>query len=167
MFQKLQNVNRNAYSTNSCLSTKKSTQKVSFRPVGLLGGIGDEMDSVHTRWIENLPGHDTTITAQCFTLHSLLLAVGQTHVDYFSLDVEGPELQILQTIPFDKVRIKIISVEYRVHGNHRESLKKLEKIRNFFKSLGIYKEAGILSASVNGNKEKEERDGLDVIFLRI
>ena len=167
MFQKLQNVNRNAYSTNSCLSTKKSTQRVSFRPLGLLGGIGDKMDAVHSKWIEHLPGHDKTVTVQCFTLHSILLAVGQTEVDYFSLDVEGPELEILQTIPFDKIYIKAITIEYRVFGNHRESLKKLEKIRNFFKSLGIYKEAGILPTSVNGYKEKEERDGLDVIFLRI
>ena len=167
MFQKLQNVNRNAYSTNSCLSTKKSTQKVSFRPVGLLGGIGDEMDAVHTKWIENLPGHETTVTVKYFTLHSLLLAIGQMEVDYFSLDVEGPELEIFQTIPFDKIYIKVITIEYRVYGNHMESLKKLEKIRNFFKSLGIYKEAGILPTSVNGNKEKEERNGLDVIFVRI
>ena len=167
MFQKLQNINRNAHSTNSCLSTKKSTQRVSFRPVGLLGGIGDKMDVVHSKWIQNLPGHDTTVTAQCFTLHSLLLAVGQTEVDYFSLDVEGPELEILQTIPFDKIYIKVITIEYRVYGNHRGSLKKLDKIRNVFKGLGIYKEAGILPASVNGNKEKEELDGLDVIFVRI
>ena len=123
------------------------------------------MDAVHSKWIDNLPGHGTTITAQYFTLHSLLLAVGQTEVDYFSLDVEGPELEILQTIPFDKIYIKVITIEYRVYGNHMDSLKKLEKIRNFFKSLRIYKEAGILPASVN--KETEERDGLDVIFVRI
>ena len=140
--------------------------------MGLLGGIGNKMDAVHNKWIENKPGHDRTITAQCFILHSLLLAIGQTEVDYFSLDVEGPELEILETIPFDKVSISVISVEYRVHGstkevNRMESLKKLEKIRNFFKSLRIYKEAGILPADVNGNKEAQEQDGLDVVFVRV
>ena len=30
-----------------------------------------------------------------------------TSVDYFSLDVEGNELQILETIPFDKVNIRV------------------------------------------------------------
>ena len=170
MFQKLTKVNRNVYSINSCLSTKKSTQLVSFRPVGLLGGISDEMDAVHNKWIQKHPGYDKTITAQCFTLHSLLLAVGQTEVDYFSLDVEGPELEILQTIPFDKVKIKVISVEYRVHGgtkevNTRESLIKLGKLRSFFKDLGIYQEAGILPSRISRNKE--EQAGLDVIFVRV
>jgi len=35
----------------------------------------------------------------CFPLESLLLAINQTRVDYFSLDVEGLELEVLETIP--------------------------------------------------------------------
>ena len=35
---------------------------------------------------------------------------------FFSLDVEGSELQILQTIPFDRVDIKIIDVEHKHLG---------------------------------------------------
>ena len=139
--------------------------------VGFLGGIGDKMDSSHSQWVENYTNSTyKTITAQCFTLHSLLLAVGQTEVDYFSLDVEGPELEILQTIPFDKIRIKVITVEYRVHVSMKRinipmSLEKLEKLRNFFGSLGNYREAGILSK--RDDKKKEEEQGLDVIFVRI
>ena len=105
-----------------------------------------------------------------FYLHSLLLAIGQTEVDYFSLDVEGPELEILQTIPFDKINIKVITIEYRVYGsttieNIRMSLEKLDKIRSFFRSLGNYKEAGILPR--NRDKKEEDEGGLDVIFVRI
>jgi hypothetical protein len=33
-------------------------------------------------------------------------------VDYFSLDVEGHEYQVLLTIPFDQINIKVLSVEY-------------------------------------------------------
>ena len=116
LFKDLTKLDRKAYSINSCLSTNKSSQQVSFKMVGFLGGIGDKMDSSHSQWVENYTNSTyKTITAQCFTLHSLLLAIGQTEVDYFSLDVEGPELEILQTIPFDKIRIKVITVEYRVH----------------------------------------------------
>ena len=43
----------------------------------------------------------------CFPFYSILLAMGNPTVDYFSLDVEGAELQILQTIPWDKVDIKV------------------------------------------------------------
>ena len=171
LFNDLTKLDRKAYSINSCLSTNKSSQQVSFKMVGFLGGIGDKMDSSHSQWVENYTNSTyKTITAQCFTLHSLLLAVGQTEVDYFSLDVEGPELEILQTIPFDKIRIKVITVEYRVHVSMKRinipmSLEKLEKLRNFFRSLGNYREAGILSKRDDKKKEKEQ--GLDVIFVRI
>ncbi len=51
----------------------------------------------------------------CFPLESILLALNQTHVDYFSLDVEGLELDILKTIPFNRIQIDTLSVEY-IHG---------------------------------------------------
>jgi len=41
-----------------------------------------------------------------------MLALNQSHVDYFSLDVEGVELNILRTIPFASILIDIFSVEY-------------------------------------------------------
>ncbi|EFX71992.1 hypothetical protein DAPPUDRAFT_326665 [Daphnia pulex] len=50
--------------------------------------------------------------AQCFPIYSLLLAIGQTAVDYFSLDVEGSEYKILNTIPWHKVDIKTLTVEW-------------------------------------------------------
>lgn len=34
-----------------------------------------------------------------------------THIDYFSLDVEGAELEVLQSINWEKVHIELISVE--------------------------------------------------------
>ena len=37
----------------------------------------------------------------------MLVAVGRTRVDYFSLDVEGSEYKILTTIPWHKVNIKV------------------------------------------------------------
>ena len=47
------------------------------------------------------------VTVQCFPFYSVLLAVGRTQLDFFSLDVEGHELQILKTIPWHKVEIKV------------------------------------------------------------
>ncbi len=44
---------------------------------------------------------------QCFPLFSVLLAMGNPQVDYLSLDVEGTELGILKTIPFDKVLLLV------------------------------------------------------------
>ncbi len=60
---------------------------------------------------KNLTGKTSSkgrdIHVQCFPLYSILLAVGRTSIDFFSLDVEGHELLILKTIPFDKVHIKV------------------------------------------------------------
>ena len=53
-----------------------------------------------------------------------MLAMNQTHIDYFSLDVEGFELEILQIIPFDKLDITTFSVEYE-HVTQKETLLKL------------------------------------------
>ncbi len=39
-------------------------------------------------------------------------ALDATTIDYLSLDVEGFELKILKTIPYDVLNIKVISVEY-------------------------------------------------------
>ena len=167
-------IKRNAFSINCCLSTKNETQKVNFVPWKSGGGILDKYDSSHLKWLRTQPSFrkSNNITAQCFTLHSILLTLGRTHVDYFSLDVEGPELDILQTIPFDKITFDVISVEYKISGHDaresdQRSLTKLEHIRNFFKNLGNYKEVGILPWGSGINQDMKESKGLDVIFRRI
>ena len=49
-----------------------------------------------------------TTEIQCFPFYSLLLALNQTTVDYFSLDIEGHEKRVLQTIPWKKLEIKVL-----------------------------------------------------------
>lgn len=55
------------------------------------------------------------VNVQCFPLYTYLLALNVTVVDYFSLDVEGSELNVLKTIPFDKIDIKVSSVKITVY----------------------------------------------------
>ena len=66
-------------------------------------------DGFNTSHLKALKVHKV----QCFPLYSILVAVGRTSVDYFSLDVEGFELKVLQTIPWDKVDIKVLTVEWQ------------------------------------------------------
>jgi hypothetical protein len=66
-----------------------------------------------------------TAIVQCFPLFSLLAALNVTQVDYFSLDVEGSELSVLETIPFHKLRIKVISVEFLHAPGGREAIRKM------------------------------------------
>ncbi|XP_047736737.1 protein Star-like [Hyalella azteca] len=63
----------------------------------------------------NYPGESLDLSsANCFPLYSFLLALGTTTVDYFSLDVESSEYKVLQSIPWDKIDIKTLSVEYNL-----------------------------------------------------
>ena len=39
------------------------------------------------------------------------LFIGNPTVDYLSLDIEGAELQVLRSINFDEIDIKVISIE--------------------------------------------------------
>ena len=47
------------------------------------------------------------IEALCFPLFDILKAVGNPVVDYFSLDIEGVELDVLKTIPWKDVNIMV------------------------------------------------------------
>ena len=57
-----------------------------------------------------------TITLQCVPLYSLLLSLGNPTVNWFILDIEGAEYQVLQTIPWHSVDIEMISVETDMAG---------------------------------------------------
>ena len=46
--------------------------------------------------------------------------MNRTTIDFFSLYVEGDELNVLKTIPFDKLNIKMLTVEYLHHGGNNQ-----------------------------------------------
>ena len=54
---------------------------------------------------------------QCFPLYSVLVALGNPKIDYFSLDIEGAELVVLQTVPWNKVNMTLIEVEVNHAGS--------------------------------------------------
>jgi len=47
------------------------------------------------------------LNVTCLPVWSILQALDIKVVDYFSLDIEGNELQVLKTIPFDQVFFKV------------------------------------------------------------
>ena len=54
-----------------------------------------------------------------------MLALSRTTIDFFSLDVEGAELQVLKTIDFNKINIRTLTVEYRHVEGGQEGLTSL------------------------------------------
>ena len=138
---------RHAYGLNACLSPVSAPKHFKYQEVSHLGGLTAFEEKAHVETVRNT-GYNATrkeeISVMCYPLYSVMLALGRNHIDYFSLDVEGAELAILKTIPFDKLRIDVIDLEYRVWGGASDTAQKIEKFRQFFKETKLYKEAGVL-----------------------
>ncbi|XP_026286368.1 protein Star [Frankliniella occidentalis] len=112
---------RKAWLSQACLSLKPYPSIVSFKQNFNMGQVSD-YPAGHSR--------SGFVDVQCFPLYSFLLALNQTTIDYFSLDVEGAELDVLQTIPWSKVNIKVLSVEF-IHGPQGK-----DALQNYMESLG-------------------------------
>ncbi|XP_058062554.1 protein Star isoform X2 [Anopheles bellator] len=72
---------------------------------------------------------------KCFPVYTLMLAVNHTSIDLLSLGCHGQELQILQTIPFDRVHIKIISI-HLVHYYEEDEM--LIDVDEYVQSIGRF-----------------------------
>ena len=83
-----------------------------------------------------------------------MYAIDVKHVDYFSLDVEGTEVEILETIDWKRLQIDVLTIEYSVPGDRPASEVKLNKMRALFNSTNLYREVTTIR-------------NLDVIFERI
>lgn len=75
---------------------------------GILNG-GSKVVDVNRLSNYGIGSENSLVEVQCFPLITLLLAANMTSVDYFSLDIEGQELNVLRSIPWDKVDIKVRS----------------------------------------------------------
>ena len=87
-FHQLGTKNRKAWSTRNCLSTERRPTEGRLSDRGMLGGV--------TR-----AGEGEVVV--CLPLYTLLLALDNPTVHYLSLDIEGVEMDVLETVPWDKV----------------------------------------------------------------
>lgn len=115
-FSQLTARNRKAYSLPVCLSTKPYPIQVAFNVSSWSGSFimeENRSEMFHEEIRKNDHENSKTVyKVQCFPLYSILLAVEKTEIDFFGLDVEGSEFKILKTIPWHKVDIKTLSVEW-------------------------------------------------------
>jgi len=152
--------NRRAYVMSACLSPERRPMTVRMQPAGVFGGIADKMSRTHLQFKK------PEVSVHCFPLNAIMAAINVSHVDYLSLDVEGPELEILHTIDWTRLHIDVITVEYRVGRGPKigkdqpATLKKLEDLRQFFRDTGVYREVALLPGG-------REARALDVVFSRI
>ncbi|KAL4222040.1 hypothetical protein ACF0H5_018083 [Mactra antiquata] len=106
----LKSKHRKAFTMNACLNPKPYPAMMTFNRAFNRGRVVHDQEAKD--WIKQQHIAKDEIQIQCFPLYSILLALNQLTVDFFSLDVEGEEYNVLQTIPFDKVNIKMMTVEF-------------------------------------------------------
>lgn len=73
---------------------------------------------------------------KCFPLYTLMLAVNHTTIDLLSLGYNRQELDIIRTLPFDKINIRIITIYMRefINENENESEMYVRNLTNFLMS---------------------------------
>jgi len=103
---------RKANSIQTCLSTSTKPETMDFDPFGAVRNetFRESMSGLVTN------SGPSTFKIQCLPLYSIIMALGNPTVHYLSLDVEGAEFPILKTIPWDKVDIRVLSVETHLAG---------------------------------------------------
>lgn len=87
-----------------------SADKIGQMDVPSAVNLADATGDTEDKSKKSVEGRSST--ALCFPLESLLLALNTTRVDYFSLNAEGFELDVLGTIPFDRLDIDVISFQF-------------------------------------------------------
>ncbi|XP_035714498.1 protein Star-like [Folsomia candida] len=106
--KKLTDRNRAAFIAKCCLSTTIRPKVMTF----LRHQTGEGLTFIRGKR-HFIGGEDKyqPFESQCFPIYAILSALNLTTVDYFSLDIEGAELDVLKTIPWNKVLIKVFSIE--------------------------------------------------------
>lgn len=93
-------------------------------------------------WIKQQNIKPDTLKVECFPFYSFMLALNRTTIDFFSLDVEGEELNVLQTIPFDKLTIKMLAVEYAHQPGGWRQLQKFMEKKGYETLLRMHRDDG-------------------------
>lgn len=115
-FQQLKK-NRNVHLENVCIGDKNETLEFLHvnGPSEMLSGIIDNYEDSHLQRVDKeiseLGGEKEIIKVQSVLLHNLTEKYNLREIDYCSIDVEGSEIKILNSIDFNKIDIKLLSIE--------------------------------------------------------
>lgn len=152
-FKKMLQKNRKAYLTPTCLAIQPYPSVNSFLMADNVGRLHEPNASdIHLTNSPDVAHNGVHVSVQCFPFIDLIAALNVTTVNYFSLDIEGNELKVLKTIPFDAINIETLSVEF----SHVEDGKK--ELIDFMESKGYY---------VYGLVVRSDNLAHDVIFVKL
>jgi hypothetical protein len=108
-------------------------------------GRVSEMSSNIRKAIEKESRFDKVTQLPCFSVNTVLRAINRTQIDYFSLDVEGGEPDVIEGLDLDRISIGVFSIEVFNHTKARERI----------------------SGKLKANGYKIDRDdGQDLVFVK-
>ena len=116
-WKELKSKNRNAWILPHCLSTEKKVHLIDFYSfsedfVDFAFMSRTDMDhDFYENFKANHPNALNKLKVQCFPLQAVLKAIELPKVQYFSLDIEGAEYDVLKTIDFNVVDFSVFSIE--------------------------------------------------------
>ena len=161
--EKIDEIKRHAWRMCACLSD--TLEKVTFIKAETLGGMQKEIDSRHIKLLIK----NNKVTVPCFSLEAALDEIKTYHIDYFSLDVEGAEMQILESLRnglmSKRFTVDVWTIEYRVWDGKidlEKSLENLNALRNYFKEIGGYSE----HSQIQYENDTGDGKALDVVFVK-
>jgi hypothetical protein len=127
--QQMVSRDRNCYMVNACIS--RTTPSMSFKIAGGLTSAVGVMSEKHDERIDRdikqygdtptWAGAGEIVDTKCTTINHLLEEIGVNHIDYFSLDVEGAEMLVLESIDFSRLTVDVFTIEIQ---EHRGEIKK-------------------------------------------
>ena len=133
LYQTLVGKNRKVFSINACIADKRPIV-ATFKVGGALSGQKNAMDEGQKKRLNDEVPNSREILVPCFSLNTILKAIDVERIDFFSLDIEGGEYNVLKSIDFNNLDIETFAIE---HNDRKESIK---LYREFFEKIHKYVE---------------------------
>lgn len=94
-----------------------------FVTYSIIGRVS-EMSSRIRDAIESESPFDKITYIPCFSINTVLSAINQTQIDYISLDVEGGEADVIESLDFSQLSINVFSIEVFENEKSRNRINK-------------------------------------------
>jgi FkbM family methyltransferase len=119
LFKQILAKNRNVFAINACIANKRPIVS-KFRLFHWYSGRDSSFNEADRERIDK--NSRKVAYVPCFSLATIMRAIGVSHVDYFSLDVEGGEMDVLKGINFAKIEIESFTIEHNNDRKNKEAI---------------------------------------------
>lgn len=135
-FRKLKAKNRKCFAINVCIAENKP-QIVKFRSSSeaVLSGRDHLMDQRHRILMLSAKETSSDIFVPCFSLRTIMKALRIDKIDYFSLDIEGAEFQVLKNMHLESINVDITAFSIESNSDNNKSARIVDYLKTFNYSL--------------------------------